>query len=436
MQRDATVVVIGAGLSGLTAARELHRAGLDVLVLEAADRVGGRSMSETSALGSRLDLGGQWIGHDHHRLMALVAESGLSQYAMHSAKTPVIVDGPRRLSLASPPVLAAVAALAGVGALAATCAPSRLNHVTVQQWLRRVPNATARRILEVIALISWTCDLDRMSVLSMLNVIRGQHGLLTMLSTSGGAQDALIVEGAGTLADRIAEELGDRVRTGQRVTALHRDADGVTVRTAAGDVRAVKVVVTVPPPMAARIAHDPPLPADRVALQRNTYMGSVYKAIAVFDRPFWRDRRGGEMIVLDGPGSAVFDSTAPGGPGHLTVLIGGPAARDLDDLDVETRRKTVLGPLVAHLGADVLDPVSWHEKAWHRDEFAGGGYLALAEAGTTEGLYPMPSTPTGAIHWAGTETATDHPGYLDGAIEAGQRAAGEVIGTLSRRPTP
>ncbi len=69
----ATVVVVGAGLSRLTAARALHRAGVDVLVLEAADRCGGRAMSETTALGSRVDLGGQWIGHDHSRIAASAA---------------------------------------------------------------------------------------------------------------------------------------------------------------------------------------------------------------------------------------------------------------------------------------------------------------------------------------------------------------------------
>lgn len=432
----ATVVVVGAGLSGLTSAREMHRAGVDVLVLEAADRVGGRAMSETSALGSRLDLGGQWIGHDHRHLTALVTELGLSAYPMHTARAPLIIDGPRRVSLASPTVLIAAAALVVAGMLGVTGVPKRLTGVTVDRWLRRVPGPTARRLLEVIAQISWTCDLDRTSVYSMVEMIRSQHGLTTMLSTRGGAQESLVVEGAGTLAERIATELGDRVRTGQRVTALLRDDDGVTVRTGAGEIRAAKVVVTMPPPTAARITHEPPLPAVRAALQRNTYMGSVYKAVAVYERPFWRTGRGAEMLVLDGPGSAVFDSTAPGGPGHLTVLIGGPAARDLDELDAETRRTTVLGPLVPHLGADVLEPASWHEKSWHRDEFAGGGYTALARAGTTDGLAPMPSTPIGGIHWAGAETASEHPGYLDGAIEAGRRAAGEVIAALSRRPTP
>ncbi|WP_303624188.1 flavin monoamine oxidase family protein [Mycolicibacterium arenosum] len=428
------VVVVGAGLSGLTAARDLHRAGVDVVVLEAADRVGGRSMSETSALGSRLDLGGQWLGPDHHRVAAMAAELGLTTYPMHTGSIPAVLDGARRAKGTT--MLVAALALVGVAVLARVGTPKRWNRVTVDQWLRRVPGRRARRLLEVVALTSWTGDLDRMSVHAMTEMIGRQGGLVNILSTKGGAQETLLVEGAGTLAERIAAELGDRVRTGRRVTAIVRTDAGVTVRTDAGDVRAEKAIVAVPPPVAARIDHDPPLPAARSALERNTYMGSVYKAIAVYERPFWRGRSGGECVVLDGPGSVVFDSTAPGGPGHLCVLIGGPAARSLDPLDAAARRQAVLGPLVAHFGADVLGPVSWHEKAWHRDEFVGGGYLALPEAGTTDGFCPMSSTPTGDVHWAGAETADHHPGYLDGAVEAGERAAREVIAALSLRPTP
>lgn len=82
---DVTVVVVGAGISGLTAARELHRRGVDVVVLEAADRIGGRTMCETTALGSTVDLGGQWIGHDHHRLTTLADELGLTRCSNRSA---------------------------------------------------------------------------------------------------------------------------------------------------------------------------------------------------------------------------------------------------------------------------------------------------------------------------------------------------------------
>lgn len=428
---QATVVVVGAGVSGLMAARELHGRGIDVLVLEASDRLGGRTMSETTALGSTVDLGGQWIGHGHHRLSSLVDEFGLTRYQMHTGPMPGLVDRSRRLSAASPAVLTAVLALTGVEVLSRTGVPLRWNDKTVDSWLRRVPGRAARRLLEVIAAVSWTADLDRHSVYAMARMIRQQGGVLTMLSTKGGAQDSLIVEGMRGLADGFAAKLGSRIRLGHKVVKIIRDESGVTIQSTAGEVRAAKVIVTVPAPMARSITYQPPLPPERARLADDTYMGSVYKAIAVYNHPFWRQGKGGELIVLDGPGSGVFDTSPPGGPGHLCVLIGGPAARQLDDLSAGERRRAVLEPLIGHIGPEVLDPVSWHEKSWHTDEYVGGGYTALPVAGTLDGLLPLPSAPIGDIHWAGTETASDHAGYIEGAIESGLRVAQEVAQALS-----
>ncbi|WP_109519443.1 flavin monoamine oxidase family protein [Mycolicibacter heraklionensis] len=428
-RQDAAVAVVGAGLSGLTAARELHRAGVDVLVLEAADRLGGRAMTETSALGSRVDLGGQWIGHDHHRIKALASELGATQFQMHTRPLPVVVDGSRRLRAAGPSMLVALLVLVGVELWSRVANTQRWNTTTVEAWLRHLPRRT-RRLLEVLGFISWTADLDRFSVHAMAQSIRQQGGLRTMLATAGGAQESLVAEGIGTLIDGLAAELGARVRPGHWVTAIICRGDGLTIHTTAGEIRVAKVIVTVPPPIAGRITYDPPLPPSRAALASDTYMGSVYKGVAVFPRPFWRDRTGGEFLVLDKPGRAVFDTGAPGGPGHLCVLVGGPEARELDRLDAVDRRRSVLGALVRYVGPDVLEPVSWHEKSWHLDEYVGGGYVALAQPGTTAGIPPIACTPIGDIHWAGAETARDHAGYLEGAIESGTRVAREVIEAL------
>ncbi|MCB1287949.1 MAG: FAD-dependent oxidoreductase [Mycobacterium sp.] len=426
------MAVVGAGLSGLVAARELARQGIEVVVLEAADRVGGRALSEPTALGSTVDLGGQWIGHDHHRLKALIDDLGASRYAMHTGPMPVLIDGPRRLSPVSPAVLTAAAALAGVAALAKAGAPTRWNSQTVQSWLNRVPGRTARRLLEVLALVSWTADVDRLSPYAMARMVRHQGGVRTMLATAGGAQDSLLVEGMGSLVDRLAAGLGSRIRLGHSVDRVSAGDGGIVLETTAGRLGVTRAIIAIPPPMASRIAFDPPLPTAVGGLQRNTVMGSAYKAIAVYPRPFWREGAGGEFIVLDDPGFAVFDSTPPGGPGHLTLLSAGPRARRLAELGPAARRNILLGPLCHHLGADVLEPVGWHEKFWHLDEFVGGGYSALPIPGTFEGIPPTAASPTGNLHWAGTETAADHAGYFEGAIESGLRAAREVTEGLGR----
>ncbi|MFB7102824.1 flavin monoamine oxidase family protein [Streptomyces hydrogenans] len=433
---DTTVAVVGAGMSGLVAARELRREGIDALVLESADRPGGRMMAETSVLGSRLDLGGQWVGHGHHRFAALAAELGAELFPMRTPKRPGFVDGPRRLPAMSPTALAANAVLLGWELRARRAAPEKWAAQTVDSRLRRVPGRHVRRLLEVLVSVTTTADLDRYSMHAFIEAVRHQGGLAAMLSTSGGAQESLITEGAGTLTERLAADLGERVLTGRRVTSIHRDDDGVTLRTTAGAVRAVRAIITVPPPMSARIAYDPPLPPSRTAVEQHTYMGSVYKAIAVYERPFWRQGKAhAEFMLLAHPGGAVFDTTPPGGPGHLCVLVAGAEARELDGMDVAGRRRALLGQLVPHIGPQALAPAGWHEKSWHLDEHVGGGYAALAIPGTTDGYLPMPSEPVGALHWGGTETANEHAGYIEGAIESGERVAREVLRSLGRTAT-
>lgn len=425
-----TVAVIGAGISGLITARELHRRGVDVVVLEAADRVGGRTLAETSVLGSRLDLGGQWIGYGHHRFEALAAELGATRFEMHTPKNAAIDDGGRTLSATTPSVIVAQAALLAIELLSRLPAAPRWNTSSVQSWLRRIPSDRARRLVTALVEVISCADTDDLSVQGFLWLLRHQGGLVTMMKSQGGGQHALVCEGAGTLAERLAAELGDRVCTGRRVTGIRQTGDGVVVDTVTASVHVSRAVVTIPSPMTRDIAFDPPLPAQRVALQRNTYMGSVYKAIAVYETPFWRSRAEAESIQLEHPVCAVFDTSPPDGPGHLCMLVTGPEAHVLDGLDPQQRRSLLLRRLARRLGPDVQRPASWHEKSWHRDEFVGGGYVTLPVLGTRDGFYPMASAPIGDIHWAGSETAHEHAGYIEGAIASGERAAQEIIMSL------
>lgn len=429
--RETTVVVVGAGMSGLIAARALRRHDIDVLVLEAAQRAGGRVLTETSTLGSRLDLGGQWVGSGHHRFEALAGELGATVFPMHTPRVPKVIAGARPVSMLRPGVLLAGAALSFWSLRAKFGAPRRWHSQTVDDWLRRLPSAAARRLLEVIVEVSSTADLDRLSMGAFAEMISYQGGLTAMLSTKGGAQDSLVLEGAGTLAERIAAELGDRVLLGSPVTAIGRADVSVMVDSAKARVRAAKAIVSVPPPMQTGITFDPPLPPGRASLQDTMYMGSVYKAIAVYERPFWREHADIEAVLLDSPGGGAFDTSPPDGPGHLCVLVGGGEARELDGLGDGDRRRAILGPLAAAIGLpELLNPVGWHEKSWHRDEHAGGGYSALPSAGSTGTTFPLPSDPVGNVYWTGTETAAEHAGYIEGAIESGERVAAQVIASL------
>ncbi|RMZ75985.1 hypothetical protein DV738_g5175, partial [Chaetothyriales sp. CBS 135597] len=370
-QTQVQVLVIGAGLAGLTAASELHQQGIDVLVLEAAARVGGRVETVTTGLGSRLDLGGQWIGHGHRRIAALAEQANATAYKTFTGGgAPRIVREGKDISLFSPAILLGAVILGLFDLLCKIWIPRSWNRVTVEKAIATfVPSRmdTTRRLIRLLAAVTTTAELDKYSVYAAGKSLPLAGGLMAMLGTHGGAQDTLLVEGMGSVTAMLAARLGGpsrvRVESGQEFTAA-------------------KVIVTAPPPMQKSLRFNPPLPEDRILLQQNTRMGVVYKAIAVFERPFWRDRLGGEYLILDDP------------------LCG------------------------------VLQPVEWHEKAWQLDEFCGGGYLAFPLVGTTHGLLPMPHTPWGNIHWAGTETAEDHPGYLEGAVLSGQRAASEIIACI------
>lgn len=426
------IAIVGAGLSGLVAARTLQQRGVNVVVFEAAERVGGRVLGETSALGSRLDLGGQWIGHNHHRLKALVKELDLTDFPMSSGALPRLIQGGKMKSAIRLDWISAGLAATVFGLISRLGAPSAWSDSALASGIARVPGKRSRRLLEVLAGVAWTGDLDRYSLGASARLLKAQGGLRNMLGTRGGAQDSLVVESVGAVVDKIASELGETVRLRQKVTRISRDSDGVTVHAGGKTCRFNHVIVAVPSPIAANIEHKPLLPEPRRTLEKTTYMGSVYKAIAVYERPFWRESGAGDFIVLDTPGRVIFDTGHNGdaAPGHLCMLAPGPEGRLLEKWSPEARQQGLLSPLVPFLGQRVMKPASWHEKFWHLDEHVGGGYIALPELGSTDGILPMDNTPVGPVHWAGAEYARDHPGYLDGAIESGEHAANEILDVL------
>ena len=129
---------------------------------------------------------------------------------MTTGKVPSIFQGSRRIRLASPAVAMAAIALAGMELASRIGGPKRWNKVTAKTALNRLPGSTARRLVEVTAMVSWTTDLDRLSVQDAARMIRSQHGLANMLATKGGAQETLLVDGMGAIIAGLAAELGQR----------------------------------------------------------------------------------------------------------------------------------------------------------------------------------------------------------------------------------
>ena len=433
---DADVAVVGAGLAGLATAWRLTEAGRRVVVLEARDRVGGRTWSQQLPGGGVLELGGQWIGPTQDRIAALAAEIGVETF-------PTYADGVSRLSVAGSESIdlpQADAALAELDRLAAEIpidAPWMADRAdewdaqTLQSWFdARVDDATAMAFLRLVAIAIFTSEPAELSLLHVLVYIRSA-GSLEMLTSA--AQERRFVDGAQTVSLRLAERLGpDVVRLGQPVRALAQSSDGVTVRSDGLEVRARRAVVAVPIALADRIAYDPPLTALRAQLHQRLAPGTTFKVHCVYDRPFWRERGlNGRSLSDVGVVMATFDNSPPSGePGILVGFVEADDSRRFGRLAPDARRKAVVDCFVELFGPEAAKPRDYVEMSWSDEEWTRGCYGANLAPGAWTRYGEALREPFGLVHWAGAETSTVWMNYMDGAVRSGERAAAEVLETL------
>ncbi len=440
------VIVVGAGLSGLVAARAIARAGRGVRVLEARDRVGGRTLSAT-AHGQVVDLGGQWIGDRHERLRALAAELGVETFPRHAAGKKLLDRGggkPRAFQGFLPKIgLFGVADL-GIALLRlerlarrvspddplATPGAAELDARSLADWLeRRVRTRAARDLLGLAAQMIFAAEPRELSLLYFLLYARAGEGLQRLAEIERGAQERRFVTGAQSICARLAGELGERVALEHAVHAIEQDAAGVVVRTAAGAFRARRAILALPPAMLRKLAFAPTLPLARAQLHARMPMGSVIKCIASYDRPFWREAGySGEAFSTAGLVRATFDDCSPSGDhAALVAFVVGDAAKQLSRSTEAARREAVVAELARLHGPAAGAPASYVDKDWTADEWSGGCYVGVMPPGLLSEAAGALRAPHGRLHFAGTETARSHMGYLEGAIEAGERAAAEVL---------
>ncbi len=447
--QSADVLVVGAGVAGLIAARELVKRNRSCLVLEARDRVGGRTFSQK--LGKDwIDLGGQWIGPTQDRLAALARELDVPIFPQHHEGKKILSWGGKVstfkgnmpwLSLATQLELGLLdLRVKRYGKTFAADAPwnapraAEWDGETVESWKRKHLRAGGSRLfLDIVVRAVFTSEPRDLSFLYFLSYIKSGHGLEMLTSIPGGAQESRFVGGAQKLSTRMAEALGNRVVLECPVWALEQGAEGVTVETPRGTFRGRYAIIAIPPLLAGRIRYASALPPRREQLTTRMPMGSCIKYVATYDRAFWREAGfSGEAFSDTGPTTTTFDDSSHDGsqPALVTFSDGG-IARVWGDRPPEERRQAVLAEFVRFFGPQAAHPTGFLEKNWSDDPWSGGCYAGVMGPGVMTDFGPALRQPCGRIHWAGTETAVEWTGYIDGAIESGQRAAGEVSARLS-----
>lgn len=445
---DADVVVVGAGISGLFAARRLRAKGARVVVLEGRERVGGRTLS-TQVDDATFDLGGQWLGTAHKRLESLARELGVETYAQYTqGKRTMDVGGrvstysgtiPRLSPLKLIELQLAMSRMARLFSRVDAADPMRsrdarsldavsLDH-TMRSWLKA---EDSRQLFSAVIRVVFGAEPHDLSTLYFAQYVKAGGGFETLVESEKGAQATRFKGGAQRLSLGMAAALGDAVKLGHAARAIRQDEAGVVVTTPKGDVRARFAVLALAPPLWSPIDFDGKLPVLHEQLAQRAPMGATVKCLVTYERAFWREKGlSGEAVCGAGPVCVTFDATSNTGRPALVAFVVGEHARTWSLRSEAERKATILASFARLFGAEATDARVYRDQDWSTEPFTRGCPVSVLGAGTLTTCAPALRAPFGRVHLAGTEMAREHVGYLEGAIESGERAAEEVSARLS-----
>ena len=443
MTQTADAIVVGAGFAGLKAAQELANAGLSVIVLEAKDRVGGRTKRSEIA-GRARDFGGQWVGAGHTVLFAEAARFGIAPYKQYeSGKTVMQLLGKVVQFTGVVPKMPVLSLLElyrlqkrwerdmkTVPAEAPWTAPKaeEWDGQTLESWIvKNVHTKAAREFARLLPRGAWAAEASQVSYLWFLDALRSGTGLDYLMNVKDGGLDSKFQGGMQQVAQRMADALGERVILGAPVRKITQNETGVQIETDRGDFAARRMIIAAPPGPIARIRFEPVLPAARDGLHQRMPMGAIIKAIVAYKTPFWQALGfSGQVATDDDTVGLVMEDTTEVGAPTLLCFIEGKHALAMSAAGKDVREKKVIASLVRFFGPDAADYIAYDDNDWLLEPFTHG-YVGHMPPGVMTRFGHALREPCGRIHWAGTETSTEFAGYIEGAMRSGIRAAQEVI---------